>query len=95
MSTVKPPLSDATSKKRLAENLGSAPGSKKRRIVEPRREKNAVVDLDVAMKVRRERKKLLCGSANTVTGKPCKLRLHSDGAGCHIASYRGELEHIE
>ena len=51
---------------------------------------NAVMHKDGAMQVRREGKKL-CGSTNTRTGKPCKLR--SSGAGCHIAGHRLELEH--
>ena len=51
-------LSDVNSKKRSAEDLNSASTSKKRRIIfEPHREENAVVDTDVAMKMRRERKK--------------------------------------
>lgn len=88
-------LSDVNSKKRLAEDLDSASGSKKRRIIfEPHREENALVDTDAAMKVWRERRRLLYGSINTVTGKPCKLQLRSDGAGCHIARHWGELWHI-
>ncbi len=52
-------LLDVNSMKRLEEDLDSASGSKKRRIIfEPHREENAMVDTDVAMKVRHETKKL-------------------------------------
>ena len=73
-------LPDANSKTQLAQGLDGA--------FEPHQEENAVMDIDGAMKVRRERKKL-CGSTNTRTGKPCKRP--SDGPGCHLAGHRVEL----